>query len=462
MRFKRGVIKRALLAAAVTGFLGMASEAFGVTYVVTPLTGGLNGTARDISQTGLVCGVDLGHAFVWRPTSPNAVTGTLSMLPTLIPNFSSDAYGVSSSGVVVGHTGDDPLSQHEVPVAWLPDGSIKKLQLFNGVTSGGLASGINEDGRITGRNGLFTFDAGSVRWNTDGSGTYLGSPPGYANSYGWKINAGGAIVGTGSASDGTSSAFVHANGLFTFIPLLPGATLAAPYDINDVGHVVGSASGSGPTAFFYDGVSVQGLANVPGDLIQVSTAQGINNRDQIVGYAHPTANITGAVIWEAPGASPQYLNRLIDPSSPGYVSGSNPGWFVTDAVAINDYGQIAARGVSTSGGSYKALLLTPAHSVTGVDGTASVGLTLKLAPNPARGEVGVWFTMPRVGPARLQVADIGGRVVATVYDGLAGPGTTSARWGGRAVEGNPLPPGVYFLRLHTPMGVVARRLVLVR
>lgn len=459
MRAERGVLTRAIIAAAVTAFLCMASLGVCATYVVTPLTTGLDGRARDISPAGLVCGRDLGHAFVWRPTSPNATTGTASMLPSLIPNFSSDAYSVNSSGLVVGHTGDNPLSQHEVPVVWGPDGSITQLQLFNGVTSGGLGSGINEDGRITGRNGLFITDATSARWNTDGTGSSLGNPPGAAYSFGWKINAGGAIAGTADRP------FVHANGQFTFIPTLPGSTPAVADDINDAGHVVGSSSPTtGPaTSFFYDGASVQGLANVPGDLIQVSTAQGINNHDQIVGYANPSPNITGAVIWDNPGALPQYLSRLIDPSSPGYVSPSNPGWIVTEAVAINDFGQIAGRGVSTSGGSYKALLLTPVQSVVAaVGGAVDARLTLNVAPNPSRGDVGVQFTMPRAGPARLLVADLTGRAVATLYDAPAGPGATRARWDGRSSDGNLLPPGVYFLRLQTSAGVVSGRLVLVR
>jgi archaellum component FlaG (FlaF/FlaG flagellin family) len=64
------------IAAALVALLCTASAAHAVTYIVTQLTNGLSGRARDISPNGMVCGVDLGHAFVWRPSSPNAVTGT--------------------------------------------------------------------------------------------------------------------------------------------------------------------------------------------------------------------------------------------------------------------------------------------------------------------------------------------------------------------------------------------------
>src|SRR5262249_55067559 len=161
---------------------------------------------------------------------------------------------------------------------------------------------------------------------------------------------------------------------------------------------------------FYDGTEVHGLANVPGDLIQVSTAQGVNNHDQIVGYANPSPNITGAVIWDDPGATPRYLSRLIDPSSPGYVSAGDPGWIITEAVAITDAGQIAARGLSPRGGSYKALLLTPAQSVAGIGGAQEHRLSLTAGPSPSRGPVTIRFTLPLPGAARVRIVDVAGRL----------------------------------------------------
>jgi uncharacterized membrane protein len=462
MRAELAIIERTTrVAAAVAGLLCVASMGFSDTYVVTPLTNGLSGTPRDISPSGAVCGIDAGHAFVWRPTTPNATTGTVTILPSLISGFSSDAYGLNSSGFVVGRTGDNPLQQHEVPVVWNPDGSITKLPLFNGVTSGGLATGINESGQITGRNGLFISDAAPVSWNVDGTGSYIGNPPGSTDSYGWKINATGIIAGTAEGG-ATNRIFTYANGQFTFLPPLPGGTLSGAYDINDAGHVVGACNFGAATSFFYDGSAIHGLANVPGDLIQVATAQGLNNRDQIVGYGNPTPNITGALIWDSPSAVPSYLNGRIDPTSPGYVNPSNRGWIITEAVAINDLGQIAARGLSTGGGSYKALLLTPVHSVTGVDGRDGLRLAMSASPNPAHGPIGVEFTMPRPGPARLQIVDLAGRAVATLHDGPAAAGATRMLWDGRAADGRLVPPGLYFLHLQAPTGVVSQRLMVTR
>jgi len=462
MRTGSGSWKRAAILSSVAGLLCTAHAVLGDTYTVTPLTTGLNGRARGISSTGAVCGVDGGRAFAWRPSSPNASSGTETILPSLLPNFPSDAYGVNAVGFVVGYTGDNLIAQHNVPVIWSPGGSISKLPLFNGVTSGGLATGISDNGLITGRNGLFTTDASTARWNTDGTGVNLGTPSDYTDSFGWRINARGAIAGTAEgSSNGGSQVFVHSDGVFTFLPLLQGATLTTADDINDVGHVVGWSSNA-TKSFFYDGATVRGLANVPGDLIQVSVALGLNHRDQIVGYGNPSPNITGALIWDGPSALPRYLSSLIDPSSPGYVSAADPGWVITEAVAINDFGQIAARGLSTHGGSYRALLLTPADRVTSVGDGAVARLALTVVPNPAVGPVAVRFTMPRPGPARLQVIDLSGRRVAMLYDGLAETEAVSIPWNGQAADGRALSPGVYFLWLQTPEGIVSRRLLRAR
>lgn len=462
MRTGSGIWKRAAVLGAIAGLLCTAHTVFGDTYTVTPLTTGLNGIARGISSTGAVCGRDGGRAFVWRPVSANVSSGTETILPSLLPGFGSDAYGVNAAGFVVGYTGDNVIEQHDVPVIWNPSGAIRELPLFDGVASGGMATGINDNGLITGRNGLFITDASTARWSTDAVGVNLGTPSGYTDSFGWRINALGAIAGTAEgSSSGASQVFVHSGGVFTFLPLLEGVTLTTADDINDVGHVVGWSSNA-TRGFFYDGATVHALANVPGDLIQVAVPLGLNDRDQIVGYGNPSPNITGALIWDGPGALPRYLSRLIDPSSPGYVSAADPGWVITEAVAINDFGQIAARGVSTHGGSYRALLLTPAGSVTGVGDAAGARLALTVMPNPADGPVAVRFNMPRPGPAKLQVVDLSGRRVAMLYDGLAETEALVVQWNGQASDGRSLSPGVYFLRLETPAGIVCRRMVRTR
>jgi flagellar hook assembly protein FlgD len=76
--------------------------------------------------------------------------------------------------------------------------------------------------------------------------------------------------------------------------------------------------------------------------------------------------------------------------------------------------------------------------------------------------VGVHFTMPLAGRARLRVVDAAGRTVAVLHDGRAEAGTTRISWDGRKADGQWLPAGLYFLHLETHGGAMTQRLVLTR
>jgi hypothetical protein len=71
-----------------------------------------------------------------------------------------------------------------------------------------------------------------------------------------------------------------------------------------------------------------------------------------------------------------------------------------------------------------------------------------IAPNPARNAARIEYTVARAGPVRLEVADVTGRVVATLFRGDQAAGRYPASWDGTA--GNEkLPAGIYFVRLTT-------------
>lgn len=84
------------------------------------------------------------------------------------------------------------------------------------------------------------------------------------------------------------------------------------------------------------------------------------------------------------------------------------------------------------------------------------------APNPAGGEVGVTFTLPEPGEAMLEVFDLVGRRVRRIASGQFAAGEHAVRWDGRDGSGRPAGPGLYFLRLETGGGTLARRLVRTR
>src|SRR5207247_10493008 len=94
--------------------------------------------------------------------------------------------------------------------------------------------------------------------------------------------------------------------------------------------------------------------------------------------------------------------------------------------------------------------------LVGVDDGASPRLTLTGAlPNPARGEIRAWFTLPSAEPASLELYDLAGRWVARRDVGALGPGRHMVALApGRR-------PGLYFLRLAQGGRVLSPRVVLI-
>lgn len=99
--------------------------------------------------------------------------------------------------------------------------------------------------------------------------------------------------------------------------------------------------------------------------------------------------------------------------------------------------------------------------VLGVPG-GPAGTQLELAPpapNPSTGATWLRARMPYAAHVRLEIVDISGRQVRLLADDEHGPGPVEWSWDGRDTSGARVAAGVYFARLHTPMGLTARRLV---
>lgn len=77
-------------------------------------------------------------------------------------------------------------------------------------------------------------------------------------------------------------------------------------------------------------------------------------------------------------------------------------------------------------------------------------------PNPTAGPVRVRFALPAAGPADVAVFDALGRRVATLAGGVHASGRHDVAWEARVA------PGAYVVRLATPDGARAQRLVVVR
>jgi hypothetical protein len=68
---------------------------------------------------------------------------------------------------------------------------------------------------------------------------------------------------------------------------------------------------------------------------------------------------------------------------------------------------------------------------------------LRILPNPARGELGVEFTLPGKAPARLELFDVSGRRLGSREVGALGAGVHRVRLS----QGASLRAGIYFVRL---------------
>lgn len=69
-------------------------------------------------------------------------------------------------------------------------------------------------------------------------------------------------------------------------------------------------------------------------------------------------------------------------------------------------------------------------------------------PNPFSSSTTIHFQLTEgSGPVQLEIYNAEGRLVRTLLDGPASPGTNSAGWDGRDDQGRPVSPGLYFYRL---------------
>jgi len=70
-------------------------------------------------------------------------------------------------------------------------------------------------------------------------------------------------------------------------------------------------------------------------------------------------------------------------------------------------------------------------------------------PNPLSHGTQFHFELPQAAPVTLEIFDLGGRRVATVVDGVRGPGRYDARWSATSDRGGRVAAGLYFARFST-------------
>lgn len=96
--------------------------------------------------------------------------------------------------------------------------------------------------------------------------------------------------------------------------------------------------------------------------------------------------------------------------------------------------------------------------VPGVTAPLASGI-LRASPNPTRGSAEIAFELASPGEVDVQVYDVRGTAVRTLVRGLRNAGPQSVVWNGRNSGGDPVHPGIYFVKLRTQDGVRRTKVV---
>ncbi|MBD0387562.1 MAG: DUF3466 family protein [Nostoc sp. C3-bin3] len=309
------------------------------------LTGQAYSYATDINDSGEVAINSLGRSFFYS-------NGSIKEISPLPGDSGLGVAGINNLGQVVGNSVGNNNFTGNNPFVY-SNGITQPLPIQDAIPYA-----INDRTQIVGGAiGLGPF------LYSDGIATSIGTP----GTVAYSLNNSGQVVGILNSN----TAFLYENGQTTNLGTLPGDGYSVANDINDSGQVVGNSGLTGVDdgrAFIYS--SSTGFQNLgrlrPTDSFSVGV--GINNLGQAVGFSGtntdffaPDDNGLRAFLYS--DNTLYDLNDLIAP-------GSDAGFTLTAASAINNNGQIVGRGGVN--GELRAFLLTPTSSVSVPEPTSSV------------------------------------------------------------------------------------------
>lgn len=102
------------------------------------------------------------------------------------------------------------------------------------------------------------------------------------------------------------------------------------------------------------------------------------------------------------------------------------------------------------------------QQVTSVDGPRLVKLDPVVAPNPFNPNTSISFSLGRTEQVAVDVFDLQGRRVSTLFRGSLGEGSHSIRWNGTDGAGRTVSSGVYLARVAAETGTATVRMTLVK
>lgn len=290
----------------------------------------------------------------------------------------------------------------------------------------------------------------AVAWDAAGNLSPLPDLGGYFSAATDISPDGTKICGYAATPSNLQRAFRLVSGVATELPPLAGYSGSQAWGINDAGQVVGvSGQGDNRRATLWDNTTPIDLGLTPG--ASGSFAYQINAAGTIVGYVvHPGA--ANRAVTFSPGSPPTDLNASLQtPLS----------YTLLHCTDVNASGQIV--GQADSAGTARGFVLTPVGTAGVETGSIASGLLLRtMIPNPVRSSTTLRFSLSEPGRVRLDIVDLGGRVVAELATGWRSAGEHAVEWDGRGTSGEATSPGVYFARLAGSGRIVTRKLVIRR
>jgi Secretion system C-terminal sorting domain len=149
------------------------------------------------------------------------------------------------------------------------------------------------------------------------------------------------------------------------------------------------------------------------------------------------------------------------------VYADDPTTSVVEGVIPGESFTLAVNGVSTNeefvwgNVGDNAEVLNLSAKVTGGSLPTSFSLNQNY-PNPFNPTTTISFAMPTAGKARIEVFDLLGRQVTTVFDGYANAGETRVTWDGRNSGGQTVSSGMYFYRLTADKYTETKKMTLLK
>jgi probable HAF family extracellular repeat protein len=311
--------------------------------------GSVSSQGMAINASGLVAGqsaaADGFYATQW--AAPDRAPWSLGDLPG--GNVSSMVYGLNDAGTTVGTAyGTGGLRGFRLTAG----GTMQDLGDLPGGSSASGALAVNNSGVAVGYS--YSSTSGNnpvaVLWAPGSPALEMGDLPGGSfSSEAHAINDAGTVAGTGSSATGKNAFVWTPGGGMVALPNLPGGNWGQANGINEAGWVVGYSLTTVPGSGFYHAALWRDgqVIDLGGGSVH-SFANDINNAGQAVG-----SQDNRAVLWTA-DLQRLDLAALVDDLPPAMV--------LSNAMSVNDAGQITGWGVNAAGNRV-AFLLSPVSAV---------------------------------------------------------------------------------------------------